>query len=561
MANLKISQLTELSESDGTEYTEVIISPFTPGTNRKILTSKIGISRELERAYSDSLIFDKNEIEGLLHVQTDEITFTVPEGGHLNGQWSVYGQRVTTDGVNPIYFNGFNHISNISNGEILEAGTYQFVFWYSNGIARATVMLPSEEEATLTPLTTPANFTAVAGGDPDTEIDLSWTAVANAVSLELQFSTTGDSGPWSTVIPLAGGATTYSHTALTPSTQYHYRLRGIGDGITFNNSNYATTVLTTENAADPDGPQATFNPDDAETEIPVNQSIIITFDEAARNTDGSAITNANVGALLTVKEDNSGGANIAFDNETINAGKTIITIPPTIMWGANQDVYVAVNNIEDVNGNEETVAQSVIFTTNDYTIINQNSLSLGSQIDAIITGDDIDFEIEAEFKNLAIITANKTVWAKYESVGNERAFVMYTYGNSVYFAYYYDTGGINYSVREIRWPDALLGFTEGKITLKYFGAIDTNNGLDRGKLFIDDVEFTTGKTLHRAEGPHTWPFPIAASTAPFVVALPALEQIRNLIVRNNSGATTIVNIPIIRTGTDNSGNSFDGTWS
>jgi len=38
MANQKISQLTELTNPDGTEYTEVIVSPYGPGTNRRVLT-------------------------------------------------------------------------------------------------------------------------------------------------------------------------------------------------------------------------------------------------------------------------------------------------------------------------------------------------------------------------------------------------------------------------------------------------------------------------------------------------------------------------------------------
>jgi len=41
MANLKLSELTQRTSVDGTEYTEVIISPFTPGTNRKVLLSNL----------------------------------------------------------------------------------------------------------------------------------------------------------------------------------------------------------------------------------------------------------------------------------------------------------------------------------------------------------------------------------------------------------------------------------------------------------------------------------------------------------------------------------------
>lgn len=40
MADLRISELTQRTP-DGTEYFEVIIPPFTPGTNRKVLLSDL----------------------------------------------------------------------------------------------------------------------------------------------------------------------------------------------------------------------------------------------------------------------------------------------------------------------------------------------------------------------------------------------------------------------------------------------------------------------------------------------------------------------------------------
>lgn len=41
MADLKISELIQLTAPDGTEQTEVIISPFSPGTNRRVLTKTL----------------------------------------------------------------------------------------------------------------------------------------------------------------------------------------------------------------------------------------------------------------------------------------------------------------------------------------------------------------------------------------------------------------------------------------------------------------------------------------------------------------------------------------
>lgn len=563
MANQKISQLTEHTEYTGEEYAEVIVPPFTAGTNRKMLTRRFGVSREFNRAYTTELLFNKNMIEADLHVQEDDITFTVAESGNIVDQESIYGQRITVDGVHPIYFLGFNHLANIASGDILEAGTYQFIFWYSNGLVRGSVMLPSQETVMLSPLSIPGSFAGVPGaGDPETEIDLSWAAVANVSSYEIDYSTVGTSGPWTSLATPAAGDTSYTHTGLSPNTTYHHRIRAIGDQVSFGNSTYATDTTTTENSGDVTAPTFTFDPADAATDIAVNYPVIITASEPLIDADGTTvITDANITDYLVVKVDNGAGANIPY-TATIDASKTIITITPNVVWPELDNVFIQISGVEDVNGNE-SATDDATFATSDYTIMNNNMLNFGSQLDSYLSGDDINFEIEFEFKDI-ILSGARTMTAKWESANLQVSHVWRTEEDNVDFKFYIRESATGFSARRVIWHDALNGVTEGKLEVKYFGAIDTNNGLDRCELYLDDVLLGTGlgaKSVVAENGSTAWPWAISGGTAPFIFAGPTFRQVRNLKFRNNMGATTRLDVPIIRTGEDVSGNSFDGTWT
>lgn len=54
MANLRVSELIQRSPVDGTEYLEVIIPPFTPGTNRKVLLSDLTAALSVPDATSST---------------------------------------------------------------------------------------------------------------------------------------------------------------------------------------------------------------------------------------------------------------------------------------------------------------------------------------------------------------------------------------------------------------------------------------------------------------------------------------------------------------------------
>lgn len=513
-----------------------------------------GVTRELDRTFSEELLFDKNEIEGIIHVQTDAIIFSIAELGNLANQWSVYGQRIQTDGINPINFVGFNHIANFTNGDILDAGTYQFIMWYSNGIARVSLMLPSQEAANLDQLSSPGSFAAVADGDD--EIDLSWAAVANASNFEIQYSLTGGSGPWSALTNPASGATTYSHTGLSAGTTYHYRIRAVGDQITFANSAWSIATATTTSTGDVMAPTFVFSPADTATDIPVNGVMTITASEALIDDDGvTEITNANVANYLVVKVNNGAGADIPFI-AAINAAKTIITVTPNVVWPSEGNVFIQIDGVEDVNGNE-SVADSATFTTNDYTLAVNNYLDFSDILNPLFSANDTKFKLYFTAEDLIITDTAKLIFRKYVSP-TPTSFILQQVGTDLEFKFHSSVGsGTEIRIRTIFWDDCL---TAGEHTyrVEYDGTIDTNNGLDRLSLYIDGV-LQGDKSVVSSLGSTDWPFAIRSSTAPLRIG-PVGALVKDLRITSGDTDVEELNVPVMRTGLDTSGNGRNGTW-
>lgn len=100
------------------------------------------------------------------------------------------------------------------------------------------------------PLFAPQSFTAVAFSD--TQINLSWNAVPNATSYQIDWSPNGTSG-WTSLY--TGSGTSTSHTGLTASTQYFYRIKATATD--FTDSSYSTANETTNASYDADA-QAYF---------------------------------------------------------------------------------------------------------------------------------------------------------------------------------------------------------------------------------------------------------------------------------------------------------------
>lgn len=528
-----------------------------------IKTSQIDFG-EINRTWTADLIFDEKEISYATKTMDSNIAFTLGSGS-LVDSFSAARQTIIADGVSSVSFaSEFNFLYGIANGQVLDAGTYEFYFLFLNGSVSVNVPGVTAETSGANTLAVPANFAAVADGEND--IDLSWDDVSNEDSYLIQVSETGTGG-WSTLSTPAADATTSTQTGLNPGDTRFYRIKAIGDGVNFLDSAFSGVISgQTESSGDVTAPTFTFLPASGVTTWTINRPITITANEPIRNTDGSEITSANVATRITLKETDSSGTDITF-TATIDGTKTVITITPTTQYGENQLVYVAINNVEDVNGNEVTVAESSTFTTTEYTFFDgtSNRLIFGDILDSLFAANDTVFKLKITINN-ATLAGTRILIGKYSSSDNQRSFYWYYTGTDVFFAWARPTGGASAS-RVIKWTNVLTA-GEHELELDYDGSIDTNDGLDRAVLKIDaatqgskSLLFTSGvltsainnSTAQLASGAGV------ASDGSVTTAFYFSGEAKDLIVI--SGASTEeINIPLIKIGTDTSGNGNDGTW-
>jgi hypothetical protein len=111
-------------------------------------------------------------------------------------------------------------------------------------------------------------------------------------------------------------------------------------------------------------PTAAFSPADGATNIATTTPITITFNKAVQNIDNSAITNANLSALLTFKTTDASGTDVPY-TATINAGKTAITITPAAALTNNQVYYLDIDPVESTIGVASVMTTATFTTTND----------------------------------------------------------------------------------------------------------------------------------------------------------------------------------------------------
>ncbi len=124
---------------------------------------------------------------------------------------------------------------------------------------------------------------------------------------------------------------------------------------------------------DPPAPVGTLTtPDSENTNISILTDVVITYDVAIRNTNGSAITNANVKSLISIYRGAYPGEllSASYFNATISADKKIITIRlmPDGYYFPDAEVRVVMGKVENSVGTEQTESESFTFTTGHFNV-------------------------------------------------------------------------------------------------------------------------------------------------------------------------------------------------
>ena len=153
------------------------------------------------------------------------------------------------------------------------------------------------------------------------------------------------------------------------------------------NSENALYVAWFGSDDDSAAPTVSFSPATSATAVANGSDITITFDEAVRLSDDSALDNADLAALITLKSGSSSGSDLSF-SASVNAGKTVITINPSTDFTSEEVIYVAISNgVEDVSDNAIS-ASTATFTAAD-SAAPTVSFSPATSATAVANGSDI----------------------------------------------------------------------------------------------------------------------------------------------------------------------------
>jgi uncharacterized protein YjiK len=140
--------------------------------------------------------------------------------------------------------------------------------------------------------------------------------------------------------------------------------QGAGGTVGNNRFDNFTAEGTVVVGGDTTAPTVAFLPLQGAINVSATTNPTLTFDENVRLLDNSAITNANIDAVIELRLDNSTGALVSFD---ATFASNTITINPTSDLANNQVYYVALlpNTIEDTSDNAISTTQSASFTTSN----------------------------------------------------------------------------------------------------------------------------------------------------------------------------------------------------
>ena len=123
--------------------------------------------------------------------------------------------------------------------------------------------------------------------------------------------------------------------------------------------NPASTIFT---AADIVPPSITWDPDSGDTNVAINSTILITFNEPIRKLDNGTITNTDIASIVSLRENNANGSPIAFHG-SMNPNFPIMTINPYYNFKSLQTIYVGISDVVEDTSNNKISTQNITFKT------------------------------------------------------------------------------------------------------------------------------------------------------------------------------------------------------
>lgn len=205
--------------------------------------------------------------------------------------------------------------------------------------------------------------------------------------------------------------------------------------------------------------------------------------------------------------------------------------------------------------------------TDNFTDFNgtSNFVRFGDILDSVFSLNDGKFKLRITLNNPSLVSGIKTIIGKFASTGNQRAIFWYSNGADISFQYIMTVGATT-NTRTVTWVGALLT-GEHTYEMQYDGAIDTNAGLDRCVLLRDEVAQTRSLTGNTG----TLGIIFSGSTAQLSfgnlvdsAGTPSTfyhnGQAKDMIILSGNTDVVELNVPVLSTALDISGNGRNGTF-
>jgi len=373
---------------------------FNPGNN----TSGVAVDSDITITFDEAIrnvddsALDNDNVDGLITLKKNNATGDdIPFDATIDGD-----KKVIT--INPT-----NDLDSDLSVYVAIAGSVEDDS--DNAIQPENITFATVDTQVPTVEIVPANNAT--GISPSSNITISFSepmrktddsALDNSVVTLKKDNANGDDIAFTASIDAAQKVITVTPTGSLGDQQAVYAcVSGVEDN---SNNALAQAFCVTFTTADANAPSVTMNPENAATNVGVDINITLTFSEAVRKLDDSALDDDNVDDLITLKYDNATGSDIALD-ATIDSEKKIITLDPSNNLDFGKDVYVAIGaTVEDASDNAVS-AKSATFTTisagntpvisavND-TSFSEDRLGTVNVIATDANGDNITFSVSAD---------------------------------------------------------------------------------------------------------------------------------------------------------------------
>jgi hypothetical protein len=131
--------------------------------------------------------------------------------------------------------------------------------------------------------------------------------------------------------------------------------------------NIASATSSTFTVGDAKAPVTSFYaPLSGAANVSISAPLVVTFNEAVRSTSGLTLTSADLQSIIDLRVDGA-SSEIEF-SASVDAANKVITIVPSSALLAATSYALTINPVEDLLGNEQSMASGILFTTDTYNV-------------------------------------------------------------------------------------------------------------------------------------------------------------------------------------------------